>query len=212
MSKDDMDDKDDKDLSQISGPKYRKKQIEAGVRMMLGGLGVDLEDENFKDTPQRVAKAYIEMCSSLYVPEKKVADIFGKKFKSDYKGAVIVGPVTAAGVCPHHLLPVHITAVLAYIPREEKLGLSKLARAIRHYCAAPAMQETASHALMEAFSKYVDPLGAALWMKGSHGCMTARGIKEPCAKAITLDVRGLFEKDPGVKTEFMQQLNLLVGT
>lgn len=186
---------------------YNKAQCEAGIDLLLKGLGVDLEDDNFTETPARVARAFRELCSGLYIETDDIAKIFGKTFDSPYKGIIQVGPVIAHGVCPHHLLPVEIEAVLAYLPRDKKLGLSKLARAIKMFAARPAMQETVSHDLVEAFVKYVDPLGVALYMNGKHNCMTCRGILQTQSTAITLDVRGLFETDPGVKTEFQRLLS-----
>jgi GTP cyclohydrolase I len=189
--------------------KFKKNQVAGGVRQILLGLGVDLESDDFKDTPSRVARAFQELCSGLYVNEKKVEDVFGKKFPSPYKGMIVVGPVTVAGVCPHHLLPVSMTAVLAYIsdPKtQDKLGLSKVVRGIRLFAQRPAMQETISNDIVEAFNKYVKPAGVALWIKGSHNCMTSRGVLQPQSQAITQDVRGLFETDVGVKTEFEHKL------
>jgi GTP cyclohydrolase IA len=194
-----------------SSPKFKRKQVESGIRNLLEGLGVDLNDENFRDTPARVARAFQEMCSGLYVTEQEIADVYGRRFSSPYKGMVVVGPVKAIGMCPHHLLPIHYEAVLAYIPTEQKLGLSKLARAIKLFCSAPKMQETVSDDIISSFFSYIQPQGAALFLKGSHNCMTSRGISQPDSFAITQDVRGLFETDPGVKAEFMQQLSILVG-
>jgi GTP cyclohydrolase IA len=194
-----------------TSPRFKKKQVEGGVRQILLGMSIDLNDENFRETPARVARAFYELCGGLFVPEKKIEDIFGKKFSSPYKGLVMVGPVDAVGMCPHHLLPIQYKAVMAYIAGEsgEKLGLSKLARAIRLYAKRPEMQETVSNAIIEAFVKYVRPAGVALWMAGRHGCMTSRGVNLPECQAITQDVRGLFETDVGVKTEFEHKLSNL---
>src|SRR5580700_9870689 len=85
--------------------RFKRKQVEHGVRQILEGLGVDLEDENFKDTPARVARAYKELCVGMYTNEKGIEEILGKRFNSPYKGMVVVGPVSAVGLCPHHLLP-----------------------------------------------------------------------------------------------------------
>jgi len=189
---------------------FNVKKAEAGIDLLLEGLGVDREDENFHETPARVVRAFKELCAGLYVDQEDVSKIFGKTFASPYKGIIQVGPVVAHGVCPHHLLPVELECVLAYLPGEKKLGLSKLARAIKLYAARPAMQETVSHELVEAFQKYVNPLGVALYMRGKHNCMTCRGVLQSNSTAITLDVRGLFETDPGVKTEFQRLLGLML--
>jgi GTP cyclohydrolase IA len=192
----------------VKEAKFKRKQVEAGIKLILEGMGVDLEHEDFKDTPARVARAYEEICGGLFATEQKAEGIFGKKFKSPYQGMIVVGPISVAGLCPHHLLPVTMSAVLAYIPGEsgQCVGLSKIPRAVKLYAQRPAKQEDVSNDIVEAFNKYVNPAGVALWLKGSHGCMTVRGITQPHCGAITQDVRGLFETDVGVKTEFEHKL------
>ena len=45
--------------------------IEEGIRMVLQGLEVDLEDRNYRDTPARVARFYKELFNKppLELPE-----------------------------------------------------------------------------------------------------------------------------------------------
>jgi GTP cyclohydrolase I len=42
-----------------------KKLIEEGVRLILKGIGEDLEREGLKDTPRRVADMYEEIFSGI---------------------------------------------------------------------------------------------------------------------------------------------------
>ena len=43
-----------------------KDKVEEGIKMMLEGLGVDLNGSHFKDTPKRATRAWTnELCSGL---------------------------------------------------------------------------------------------------------------------------------------------------
>jgi len=187
---------------------FNGDKVTEGVRLILEGLDVDLNDENFKDTPKRVAKSFRELCGGLYIGHEDKEKIFGRTFESPYQGMIVEGPITASGLCPHHLLPINMTCVIAYLPGQKKLGLSKLARAIKMYAAQPLMQESLSHQIVEDFDDYVHPGGVALYISGKHNCMSARGVNLPDCTTTTMDVRGFFETDVSIKTEFQRILEL----
>ena len=43
-----------------------KDKVEDGIRMMLEGLGIDLNDIHFRETPKRAMRAWpSELCSGL---------------------------------------------------------------------------------------------------------------------------------------------------
>ena len=45
-------------------------KIEQGFRLVLSGLGLDLDDPHLRDSPERIARAwYDELCTGLREPE-----------------------------------------------------------------------------------------------------------------------------------------------
>lgn len=167
-----------------------KAIIAKGVKLMLDGLMPNVaweKDANFIETPDRVAKAMIELCTGLYDGGPAI-----KTFPTTYKGMVMVKHVQAVGLCPHHLMPIEYVISLAYIPDGRALGLSKIPRIIKHVCAMPVLQEDLTELIVAAFENLLRPLGVAIVVTGKHGCMKFRGVKEQDA-VVTTRITGSFE-------------------
>lgn len=50
-----------------------KDKIEKGIKLVLEGLGLDLNDPHLKATPERVARAYIQdFCKGYYIDPASV--------------------------------------------------------------------------------------------------------------------------------------------
>ena len=94
-----------------------ERLLEQGARLILRGMGVNLKDENFQDTPARVARMYREMLT----PSKNSMTTF----PSTYGNMVVLRGHRVWILCPHHLQPAEVTCHVAYIPRDKILGLSK---------------------------------------------------------------------------------------
>jgi GTP cyclohydrolase I len=182
--------------------KFQKGKIAAGVKLIIEGLGLDLDDENLVDTPKRVARAYREFCKGLYNADRSAQEILGKHFSSDHDDMVFVGPIHSVGICPHHLLPVEMNSYMAYIPKQFVVGLSKLSRFVKLLSARPVLQEDLTREIADGFMSYVEPEGVSLLVEARHGCMAHRGVNEPLSSVDTIAVRGVFRDDPSIKQEF----------
>lgn len=172
-----------------------KKKIEAGVRLILQGMGVDKHDRNFKDTPRRVARYYIEMLT----PRKNNMRTFPEKHDS----MIVLRNHEIHGLCPHHLLPVVMRVSIGYIPNGRVLGLSKLARCIEDHLTTPIMQETLIDRIADTFNRTLQPKGVAVLASGVHGCMRHRGVRTD-GDVVTSAVRGVFLTTPSAREEFMK--------
>src|SRR3990167_8100143 len=106
-------------------------------------LGVNVYDDNFKDTPDRVAKTLVQLCGGLYDTDTKVAEIMKTRFPSTYDEMIVEKGIDAIGLCPHHFLPIQYDIVVGYIPRPDGyvIGLSKLPRLSVLLAARPVLQE-----------------------------------------------------------------------
>lgn len=177
--------------------KYNDELVEIALRQLLTGMGIDwFSDPNFKETPARVMKAYRELNKGLYEEAPKI-----KVFPTEYKGMVFFKSVKAVGLCPHHLLPIEMDISFAYIPKKEALGLSKVPRIIKHLSARPVLQEDLTKDIVAYFKKLLKPLGIAIVIRGIHGCMKFRGIKEATI-VKTSDMTGAFKQNPETREEF----------
>lgn len=175
------------------------KKLEQGVRLILEGMGVSLDDSNFRDTPKRVARMYRQ----LLTPQKNN----WASFPSPTGGMIILRNHRVFALCPHHLLPVELRAYVAYIPGKKVLGLSKLARVVEQCLTRPIMQEELGDEAATRLEESLHPQGVAVILAGEHGCMRVRGV-ETSGDVVTSCMRGLFLHSDATRREFLG----LIGT
>ena len=180
-----------------------KEKIIAGAKLILEGIGEDLEREGLIETPERIARMYEEIFSGL---GKDAEEILSKTFEVENNDLVIEKDITYFSMCEHHIIPFYGKAHIAYIPRGRVAGLSKLARTVELYAKKPQLQERLSSEVADAIMKYLDAEGVMVVVEGEHMCMTMRGIKKPGRQTVTLARRGVFETDPALEERFFRML------
>lgn len=181
---------------------YNEEKVTKAVQLMLEGMGVNWEqDENFKETPKRVSRAFREFNNGLYENSNHI-----KTFKSTYSGILLLKSINAVGVCPHHLLPISYKVSFAYIPDGKVLGLSKIPRIIKLLCARPVLQEDLTKDIVNYFEKKLKPVGVAVIVRGIHGCMKYRGVKE-AESVVTSELSGAFYRKANTRSEFYSMLD-----
>ena len=165
----------------------KREQIEEGVRLILQGLNCDLNDENFKDTPRRVADMLEEF-------------ILGNKYEEEpvrftqQSDLVIISDIQSFSFCPHHLLPVVYNTSIAYIPKGKVVGVSKPVRVVYDATSQLILQEDATELIAENLIKLTESEDVMVTMRGEHFCMRMRGVKAD-AIVTTSAVRGAFKEN-----------------
>lgn len=177
-----------------------RDKIIAGARLILEGIGEDLEREGLLETPDRIAKMYEEIFEGL---GKDAKEILEKTFTVDSNDLVLEKDITYFSMCEHHLVPFYGKAHIAYIPNGRVAGLSKLARTVELYAKKPQLQERLTSEIADAIMKYLDAKGVMVVIEGEHMCMTMRGVKKPGTKTLTTTYRGVFKEDSDLKSEVM---------
>lgn len=162
--------------------------------------------ENFRDTPDRFARALLEKCRGVN-SEEKCRKILSSTFPSTYAGLVVFDPIRAISLCPHHLENVIYTIHIGYIPTSRCVGLSKVIRATKLFAAQPILQETFTERLCNLISECISPEGVGVITKASHNCITCRGIMESNSSIKMASITGTFLSDPSVKDEFYKLIN-----
>jgi len=118
---------------------FDASKVEAGVRLILEGIGEDADRPGIKGTPRRVALMYEEICTGLHSDPREVLHVIPAETHDEM---VIVKDIPLYSICEHHLLPFFGVAHIAYIPREGRIvGLSKLARVADLMARKPQIQE-----------------------------------------------------------------------
>jgi GTP cyclohydrolase I len=110
-------------------------------------------------------------------------------------------------MCAHHFLPFTGNAWVLYVPEFHLVGASKMARMVEHYAKRPQLQEHLCHEVIECFNRGVKPQGCMVVMRGIHGCMKCRGVKQSGSGLTTSAIKGIFE-DQRVKDEGMSLIHL----
>ncbi len=87
-----------------------KNKIEAAVRMLLEGIGEDVEREGLLETPARIAR----MCEEIYGGLNQDAGVhLEKQFQVENNEMVVEKDITFYSTCEHHLLPFYGKAHVA---------------------------------------------------------------------------------------------------
>lgn len=177
-------------------------KLVAGVRLLLDGLGLDLDDPRIADTPERVARMYDEIFAGLLVDPADVVDVV---FEEHYDELVMVRDIPFVSVCEHHLVPFVGCAHVGYIPntRGQVTGLSKLARLVDMVARRPNMQERLTGMIADALAAQLEPRGVVVVVEAEHLCMTMRGVRKPGAVTVTSAVRGVFRDHAATRAEAM---------
>jgi GTP cyclohydrolase I len=190
-------------LAEDSGFDFDK--VERGVRLILEGIGEDLERDGLHDTPTRVARMYQEITTGLRSDPTEVLKVV---FEEGHDEMVMVRDIPLHSLCEHHLIPFVGKAHVAYIPNENGrlTGLSKLARLVDGLSRRPQVQERLTAEIADALVKRLDPRGAMVVIEAEHLCMSMRGVRKPGAITVTSAVRGQFRD---VLSTRMEAMNLI---
>ena len=179
------------------------EKIKEGVRLMLEGIGEDINREGLLETPDRIAR----MCEQIYGGlNEDPAVHLNKQFQAINNNMVLEKYITFYSVCEHHLLPFYGKAHVAYIPDGKVAGLSKLARTVEVFARRPQIQENMTAQIADALEKYLSPKGVMVMIEAEHMCMTMRGVQKPGSKTVTTIVKGVFADDYTLQQTFLQMV------
>lgn len=180
-----------------------KNKIEQAVKLLLEGIGEDVDREGLKDTPERVARMYEEIYGGL---EEDAAMHLSKTFTSLSSDMVIEKDITFYSTCEHHLLPFFGVVHVAYIPDGKVVGLSKLARTVEVYARRPQIQEQMTGQIANAIMDNLNPKGVMVMIEAEHMCMSMRGIKKPGSKTVTFCALGEFKDNDKARKIFLDSV------
>lgn len=182
-----------------------QEKIKEGVKLLLEGIGEDINREGLQATPDRIARMYAEVFGGMY---EDAAEHLHKVFTADNNEMVLEKDIVFYSMCEHHLLPFYGKAHVAYIPDGKVVGLSKLARTVEVYARRPQIQEQMTVQIADAIMEHLAPKGAMVVIEAEHMCMTMRGVKKPGSKTVTVACRGEFAENESLQNRFYQMLNV----
>lgn len=179
------------------------EKVKEAVKLLLEGIGEDVNREGLVETPERIARMYEEICGGM---DEDAGTHLSKVFTVENNEIVLEKDIVFYSMCEHHLMPFYGKAHVAYIPNGKVVGLSKLARTVEVYAKRLQIQEQMTGQIADAIMEYLQPQGVMIMLEAEHMCMTMRGIKKPGSKTVSIATRGVFEKDMALQNQFFQML------
>ncbi len=178
-----------------------EKQALDAVRTLIEWIGDDPAREGLQKTPARVIKAMGEYYQGYgETPETHLQTVFSEI--DAYDGIIALKKIPFRSHCEHHMAPFEGFVSVAYLPNEQVVGLSKLARLVADYSARLQIQERLTAQIGRALETTLKPRGVAVRITAQHSCMSKRGIKAD-GWLTTEFYAGAFKTDRDLRQDFL---------
>lgn len=174
------------------------------IRNIITVLGDDPDREGLVETPKRVMNMYKEVYEGMRYSNEEIATMFDKCFEDVQTGDLVVETnIPVFSNCEHHLVMMYdMNIAIGYIPKGKVIGLSKLARISDMVAKRLQLQERIGMDIADILEMVLGTEDIIVVIEGKHGCMTSRGIKAREALTKTATLRGRFNTDSELRSEF----------
>lgn len=177
------------------------EKISKSVQGVMTFLGMDLNDDSLADTPNRVAKMWVNEIFCGMDPRAFPKCTLVEN-KMGYDEMVLERNIAVMSVCEHHWQTIDGIANVAYMPKGKVLGLSKMNRIVDYFARRGQIQERLTAQIYHALCFILETEDVAVVIDAKHFCVKARGIKDQSSRTTTSKIGGIFRKD-AVRAEFM---------
>jgi len=186
--------------------KEKITEIQKHFEYIMLVMGLDLKDDSLKETPNRVAKMFVNEIFWGLDPEAfpKCTTVDNKM---KYDEMVIERNINVQSNCEHHFVVIDGKATVAYIPKEKVLGLSKINRVVEYFSKRPQIQERLTEQIYHALQYILGTDDIAVLIDAQHYCVKSRGVEDVGSSTITSKLGGEFKSDQAVRAEFMNLVN-----
>jgi GTP cyclohydrolase I len=185
--------------------KEKIKKIAGHFKEIMYTLGLDLEDDSLKGTPNRVAKMYVqEIFRGLDPAKKPEIALFENKYQ--YNQMLVEKNITLYSNCEHHFVPIIGKAHVAYISSGKVIGLSKLNRIVQYFAQRPQVQERLTMQISNELKAILGTEDVAVVIDAVHLCVSSRGIRDVNSSTVTAEYSGKF-LDKDIKNEFLKYIS-----
>jgi GTP cyclohydrolase IA len=179
--------------------------IAARMHDVLEMLGEDPSREGLIRTPERYEKAMRYLTSGYTTSLEEIVNnaVFSVKVDS----MVIVKDIEFFSMCEHHMLPFFGKMHVAYLPKDQVIGLSKIPRIIDMYARRLQLQERLTQQVAEAMEGVISPRGVGVLCEARHFCMMMRGVEKQHSGTVTSTMLGSFRSNKSTRDEFLALVN-----
>jgi GTP cyclohydrolase I len=180
-----------------------KDKIEKAFSDILEAMHYNLDDQQIKDTPKRIAKMYVQELFKGNFEKAPEFTVFENTKKIDEM--VFVGPIDLKSTCSHHFVPFVGKAYVAYIPDKKVCGISKLARVVEWFMRRPQIQEELTKQISDYLIEKLETQNVAVYLEAKHLCMWIRGVEQTNSWMKTSCLQGSF-RESAVRKEFFDMI------
>ncbi|WP_342221873.1 GTP cyclohydrolase I FolE [Candidatus Fukatsuia endosymbiont of Tuberolachnus salignus] len=183
--------------------KTRKTRIQQHITEIMKLLNLDLTNDSLAETPNRIAKMYVdEIFSGLDYTNFPKITVIKNKMKVDEM--ITVRNITMTSTCEHHFITIDGKATVSYIPKEHIIGLSKINRIVQFFSQRPQVQERLTQQILLALQTLLETNHVAVSIDAIHYCVKARGICDATSTTTTTSLGGLFKSSQNTRQEFLR--------
>ncbi len=183
--------------------KVSDEEAEQAFRTIIEWIGEDPHREGLEGTPKRLVKAFKEYFQGYSQDAKS----FLRKTFSQVEGyddMVVEKNIAVENHCEHHMAPIIGVAHIAYIPKKNIVGLSKLARVVEAFSKRLQTQERLTMQIAKTLMDTLDARGVAVTIDAIHQCMTMRGVRKAKASTVTNYFLGLLKEDLSYQNRYLR--------
>lgn len=155
------------------------------LRAILKKLEVDVENPSLKETPERVARMYVEELFAGLDPEAEPEMKLFPLPEGGGRSLIQLRQIPVHSMCAHHLLPITGEAEVTYRPNGAILGLSKVHRLVDYFARRPQLQEKLTQEIAERLKHILQTDAVHVLIRADHGCLCGRGVRSGRAEVIT---------------------------
>lgn len=178
------------------------ERVRDAVEALLAEIGEDPTREGLVRTPARVASALRFLTGGYDADVESIVN--DALFTVDCSEMVIVREIDFYSLCEHHLLPFFGKCHVAYLPRKQVIGLSKIPRIVEMFSRRLQVQERMTNQIATTLSDVLNPLGVGVVVEATHLCMSMRGVEKQNSFAVTSAMLGGFRDDARTRMEFLE--------
>ncbi|MDL5512024.1 GTP cyclohydrolase I FolE [Arenibacter sp. M-2] len=173
-------------------------------RKIMETLELNLEDPGLRDTPERVAKLYInEAFKGLDESNFPKISFFGNHYK--YDEMILIKDITLYSYCEHHFVPFFGKVSIAYYPTNRVIGLSKINRIVQFIASKPHVQEKLTMELGTVLMNLLHTDDIAISIEAKHLCVASRGVSDTNSLTNTNFFSGKFRKGK-VQNQYLKSI------
>jgi GTP cyclohydrolase I len=185
----------------VMPPKLDEESIASMMEKILLKIGEDPAREGLVRTPERAEKALRFLTSGYQMDLKSIVN--GALFHESCDDMVVVKDIEFYSMCEHHLLPFFGIMHVAYLPKGQVIGLSKIPRIVDMFARRLQLQERLTHEVATTLQDVLEPGGVGVICEARHFCMMMRGVEKQHSGTVTSAMLGAFRERKETRDEFL---------